>query len=96
MNTLVYSDVPDRETSQASTMASTGQQMALSFGVATASLTAALFIPASVRASAAGMVHGTHKAFIVLGGLTTLSSIVFFMLKKSDGANVSLHRTEPV
>jgi EmrB/QacA subfamily drug resistance transporter len=91
MNTLVYSDVRDRETSQASTMASTGQQMALSFGVATASLAAALFIPDRTRASAAGMVHGTHKAFIVLGALTSLSSIVFFMLKPTDGANVSLH-----
>jgi MFS family permease len=91
MNTLVYSDVRDRETSQASTMASTGQQMALSFGVATASLAAALFIPDRTRASAAGMVHGTHEAFIVLGALTSLSSIVFFMLKPTDGANVSLH-----
>ncbi|MFI5233758.1 MAG: DHA2 family efflux MFS transporter permease subunit [Gemmatimonadales bacterium] len=91
MNTLVYSDVPNHDTSQASTMASTGQQMALSFGVATASLAAALFIPDRVKASAAGMVHGTHEAFIVLGALTTLSSVVFFMLKTSDGANVSLH-----
>jgi hypothetical protein len=72
-------------------MASTGQQMALSFGVATASLTAALFIPSRTRASAAAMIHGTHDAFIVLGALTTLSSVVFFMLKSSDGANVSLH-----
>ena len=91
MNTLVYSDVPNRETSQASTMASTGQQMSLSFGVATASLTAALFIPDRTHTSAPAMMHGTHLAFIVLGALTTLSSAVFFMLKTSDGANVSLH-----
>ena len=96
MNTLVYSDVPDRETSQASTMASTGQQMSLSFGVATASLTAALFIPDRTRASAVDMMHGTHQAFIVLGALTTLSSLVFFMLKATDGANVSMHRDQPV
>ena len=91
MNTLVYSDVTNADTSMASTILSTAQQMALSFGVATASLTAALFIPKATGTSAAAMVHGTHEAFIVLGVLTTLSSVVFFMLKPSDGANVSLH-----
>ncbi|HEY4167779.1 MAG TPA: DHA2 family efflux MFS transporter permease subunit, partial [Reyranella sp.] len=37
MNTLVYADVTAQETSAASTIASTGQQMSISFGVAGAS-----------------------------------------------------------
>jgi len=45
MNTLVYADVTEEQASSASTIASTMQQMAISFGVATASLATALFIP---------------------------------------------------
>ena len=32
-----------------------------------------------------------HQAFIVLGGLTVLSTIVFRELKDNDGDNVSQH-----
>jgi len=50
MNTLVYADVTEAETSSASSIAATMQQMAISFGVATASLaTASLFRIASIR-----------------------------------------------
>src|SRR6185436_2140343 len=45
MNTLAYADVADAETSSASTIASTMQQMSMSFGVAAASLVTAVFIP---------------------------------------------------
>jgi hypothetical protein len=37
------------------------------------------------------MIHGVHQAFIVLGGLTVLSTIVFRELKANDGDNVSQH-----
>lgn len=37
------------------------------------------------------MIHGVHQAFIVLGGLTFLSTIVFHELKTNDGDNVSQH-----
>jgi hypothetical protein len=39
------------------------------------------------------MIHGIHKAFFILGGLTILSSIVFRELKSDDGNTVSLHKT---
>ena len=48
MNTLVYADVSEVETSSASSIAATMQQMAISFGVATASLATAFFIPGSL------------------------------------------------
>ena len=35
------------------------------------------------------MIHGIHEAFLVLGGFTILSTIVFHRLKRGDGANVS-------
>ncbi len=73
MNTLVYADVTDEQTSRASTIASTMQQMSMSFGVATASLAAALFLPDRYHSNSAEMIRGIHKAFLVLGGLTITS-----------------------
>jgi EmrB/QacA subfamily drug resistance transporter len=91
MNTLVYADVPSAESSAASTIASTSQQMSLSFGVAAASLTTALFIPDRFSSSPLQMVHGTHEAFVLLGAMTVLSAAVFSTLKDNDGASVSQH-----
>jgi hypothetical protein len=89
MNTLTYADVAEEQTSSASSIASTAQQMSISFGVATASLVTALFIPDRFHSSAAEMIHGIHRAFFVLGGLTILSTIVFSELKTGDGDVVS-------
>jgi EmrB/QacA subfamily drug resistance transporter len=89
MNTLVYADVTEAQTSGASTIASTMQQMAISFGVATASLAAAFFIPDRFHSDAGEMIHGVHKAFLVLGALTVLSTIVFRELRAQDGVAVS-------
>ena len=92
MNTLVCADVTEPETSMASTIASTAQQMSMSFGVATASLVTALFIPDRFHSEPGQMIHGIHLAFLVLGGMTVLSAAVFVELKKDDGDNVSRHR----
>jgi EmrB/QacA subfamily drug resistance transporter len=92
MNTLVYADVTEEQTSSASTIASTMQQMSISFGVATASLATAFFIPDRFRTSAPEMIHGIHHAFLCLGGLTVLSAIVFHELKSEDGDSVSRHK----
>jgi EmrB/QacA subfamily drug resistance transporter len=89
MNTLVYADVTEEQTSSASSIASTMQQMSISFGVATASLATAFFIPDRFSSSAPEMIHGIHQAFLVLGLLTVLSTIVFRGLKSGDGDNVS-------
>ncbi len=89
MNTLAYADVTEEETSGASSIASTMQQMSISFGVASASLATAFFIPDRFHSSAPQMIHGIHQAFLVLGGLTILSTIVFRELKSGDGEAVS-------
>jgi MFS family permease len=94
MNTLVYADVSDQQTSSASTIASTMQQMAISFGVATASLATAFFIPNRFQSSPAEMIQGIHKAFLVLGGLTIFSTLIFSDLRAGDGDNVSQHHIE--
>jgi MFS family permease len=87
MNTLVYADVPDDQSSNASSIASTAQQMSISFGVAAAGLTTALFIPASSASNPGEMIHGLHEAFLALGGFTVLSTAIFHRLKSGDGAN---------
>jgi len=92
MNTLVYADVTAQETSAASTIASTGQQMSISFGVAGASLVAAYFVPADLRADPAALIHGVHQAFIWLGVLTMAASVVFLQLHHDDGGAISRHK----
>jgi EmrB/QacA subfamily drug resistance transporter len=92
MNTLVYADVTEEQTSSASTIASTMQQMSMSFGVASASLTAAFFIPDRFHSSAPQMIQGIHRAFLVLGALTVFSTIIFRELKSGDGDSVSQHK----
>lgn len=94
MNTLVYADTTESQASAASSIASTMQQMSISFGVAAAGLTTAFFLPHG-NAFGAPVISGIHKAFLALGSLTVLSTIVFAGLKKSDGADVSQSHAVP-
>jgi len=89
MNTLVYADTTDQQTSAASSIASTMQQMSISFGVASAGLATAFFVPHSGQAAPTEMIHGIHKALVALGILTIVSTIVFRSLKQGDGDAVS-------
>jgi EmrB/QacA subfamily drug resistance transporter len=94
MNTLAYADVNGDEASGASTIASTVQQLAVSFGVAAASLTAAMFLPDHPRAGASEMIHGVHLALRILGLLTIGSTVVFGELRPNDGAAVSSQKID--
>ena len=85
MNTLVYADIAEEQASAASSIASAMQQMAISFGVASASLVTAFFLPDRYRSSPQQLIHGIHQSFFVLGGMTLLSTIIFRELKKGDG-----------
>jgi len=88
MNTLAFADTNESQTSSASSIASTMQQMSVSFGVAAAGLTTALFIP-QTGANAAETVHGIHLSLIALGAMTIASTWVFSSLRKGDGDDVS-------
>lgn len=92
MNTLVYADVTEQQAASASTIASTTQQMSVSFGVAAASLVTALFVPDRFHADAPALMRGIHEAFLVLGALTIVSALVFSGLKSDDGSTVSQHK----
>ncbi len=89
MNTLVYSDLSEAQTSNGSSIASTMQQLSISFGVAAAGLTTAFFIPPALHGNPQAMIRGIHEAFYVLGGVTVVSTAVFAGLKSGDGSKVS-------
>jgi MFS family permease len=93
MNTLVYADVNEQQASSASSIASTMQQMSVSFGVAWASLVTGFFIPDRFHSSAPQMIHGIHSAVFVLGGITVLSTVIFRELRSTDGSATSQHKT---
>ncbi|MEO8588282.1 MAG: DHA2 family efflux MFS transporter permease subunit [Flavobacteriales bacterium] len=89
MNSLTFADVIDTDASKATSIASTGQQMAISFGVASASLVAALFLADIPQSDTAAYVSGLQNAFLVLGVFTIISSFSFHGLHPADGSNVS-------
>jgi hypothetical protein len=91
MNTLVFADIEEKDASSASSIASTAQQMSISFGVAAAGLATAFFVP-STHSDPTQMIHGIHKALIALGTVTVVSAIVFRSLRSGDGDDVSLHK----
>jgi len=92
MNTLVYADVAEPDTSNASSIAATMQQMSISFGVAAAGLTTAFFIPSGADSNPHAMIAGIHKAFWCLGAMTVLSTAVFASLKRGDGETVNARK----
>jgi len=95
MNTLVYADITDRDASMANSIASTAQMMALSFGVAFASLIAAWFIGRTPQTDAVKFIAGLHHSYLALGTVTILSSLIFWRLEPNDGNNVSNRAATP-
>jgi len=93
MNTLVYADISEDQASNASSIASTLQQLSISFGLATAGLITALFVPDRFHSTAPEMERGVHRALIVLGLLTLVSTVAFRSLRAGDGGSVSQHST---
>jgi EmrB/QacA subfamily drug resistance transporter len=89
MGTLAFADVDEHDASSASSIASTVQQMAVSFGVACASLVTAFFIPDPHGSNPVQFIQGVHRGFLVLGAVTLVSTLVFVQLKRGDGDAVS-------
>jgi EmrB/QacA subfamily drug resistance transporter len=86
MNTLAYADIPPERASNASSIASTFQQLSMSFGVAAAGLTTIVFLPDRNHVVSGQIITGLHEAFLALGAFTILSTVIFRRLKKNDGA----------
>lgn len=89
MNSMAYADVEAGDSSMASTIASSLQQMSMSFGLAAASLTTAAYLGDSLQDDAAAVTAALHAVFLTMGGFTLLSSLSFWTLRARDGESVS-------
>jgi EmrB/QacA subfamily drug resistance transporter len=89
MNSMAYADIGEADSSMASTLASSMQQMSMSFGLACGSLVTAWFLGDLPQSDQAAVTNALHYAFLTLGGLTLISSLSFWTLQASDGENVS-------
>jgi MFS family permease len=89
MNSMAYADMSSEQASMASTIASSLQQLSVSFGLAFASIIAGLYLGDLPQSDRAAVTSALHHAFITLGCLTILSSLSFWSLRKNDGDNIS-------
>jgi MFS family permease len=89
MNTLAYADVEGADTSMASTLASSMQQLSMSFGLAAATLVAGWFMAGLPQTDHARVADALHKAFLTLAAITVVSSLSFWRLRPHDGEAVS-------
>jgi EmrB/QacA subfamily drug resistance transporter len=89
MNSLAYADVDERDSSMASTISSSFQQLSMSFGLATGSLITAWFLGNVPQTDRALVTNALHHAFLALAVLTLLSSFAFWKLRRADGESIS-------
>jgi EmrB/QacA subfamily drug resistance transporter len=92
MNAMAYADIEPNESSMATSIASTFQQLSLSFGLACGSLIAGWYLGGVPQSEQAAVTTALHYTFLTVGGLAILSSLSFWTLKPGDGSNVSQGR----
>ncbi len=89
MNSMAYADITAADSAMASTIASTLQQMSMSFGVACGSLVTAWYLGDLLQSDQASVTGALHYTFLTLGILTMFSSVSFWTLRDKDGESVS-------
>ena len=86
---MAYADIDAAKSSMASTIASTLQQMSMSFGLAFGSMVTAWYLGDLPQSDRMALTSALHHAFVTLGALTILSSVAFWTLRPEDGESVS-------
>ena len=89
---MAYADIAQPDSSMATSIASTCQQMSLSFGLACASLIAGWYLGDVPQTEQLAITTALHYTFLTVGGLTMLSSLSFWTLQAGDGDNISRGR----
>lgn len=89
MNSMAFADIHTPDSSMASTISSSMQQMSMSFGLACGSLIAGWYLGDLPQTDRAAVTGALHYAFLTLGALTVLSSLSFWTLRPGDGESVS-------
>jgi hypothetical protein len=94
MNTLAYADIEQRDSSMASTISSSFQQLSMSFGLAAGSLVTSWFLGGVPQTDQVVLTNALHHAFLALSALTIASSFVFWRLRRQDGESISRGRKQ--
>jgi len=89
---MAYADIEAAESSMATSIASTFQQLSLSFGLACSSLVAGWYLGDLPQTDQLAVTGALHHTFVTIGVLTILSSLSFWTLRRADGENVSRGR----
>jgi len=89
MNSMAYSDIEAQDSSMASTIGSSMQQLSMSFGLACGSLVTAWYLGDIPQTDRLAVTQALHHAFLLLGAITLLSSLSFWALRPGDGSAVS-------
>jgi EmrB/QacA subfamily drug resistance transporter len=89
MNTLAYADVEPKDSSMASTIASSFQQLSMSFGLAWGSLVTGWFLGRVPQTNQVMVTQALHHGFQALAVVTVLSSFIFWRLRRDDGDSIS-------
>ncbi|TPE52283.1 MFS transporter [Amaricoccus solimangrovi] len=94
VNALVFAEVTDADSSQATAINAVAQQISLATGVALAG--AILDVSSRARGGAAGLTLADfHTAFLGVAGVAVIAAAVFLRLPREAGAAVSGHRARP-
>ncbi len=89
INGMAYADVGAAQSSMATSIASTLQQLSLSFGLAFGSLIAGWYLGGVAQTQQVAVTTALHYTFVTVGLLTIASSLSFWTLRQGDGDNVS-------
>jgi EmrB/QacA subfamily drug resistance transporter len=89
MNSMAFADIDTADSSMASTIASSLQQMSMSFGLACGTLVTGWYLGDLPQTDHAAVTSALHYAFLTLGVLTAISSLSFWTLRAKDGESVS-------
>lgn len=96
MNSLAFADIDARSSSMANTIASTMQQMSMSFGLACGSLLTGWYLGGLPQTDQVAVTNALHAAFITLGIATIVSSLSFWTLHPKDGHALTGQSEAPV
>jgi EmrB/QacA subfamily drug resistance transporter len=89
MNTLAYADIEQKDSSMASTLSSSFQQLSMSFGLACGSIVTAWFLGRVPQTNQVMVTNAIHHAFLTLSVVTMISALLFMRLRSGDGESIS-------
>lgn len=96
MNSLAFADIDAGNSSMANTIASTTQQLSMSFGLACGSLLTGWYLAGLPQTDQIAVTNALHAAFITLGIATIVSSLSFWTLRSEDGHALTATSDAPV